>query len=146
MSHLGRELHLRPQVFRVLKFLIQNPWRFVDVVAAIKRVTQQYIRYIINTSADPDHVSGNDVVAISGQTLLPQVGFVGVGVAPEFARGGASILAAEQVLTCMSGVGRLNSPMPIGRQKPSKSRGNICTSMARVSKSSISQQPTWGTS
>ncbi len=81
MSHLGRELHLRPQVFRVLKFLIQNPWRFVDVVAAIKKVTQQYIRYIINTSADPDHVSGNAMVAISRQTLLPQVGFVGVGVA-----------------------------------------------------------------
>ena len=82
------------------------------VVAAIKRVTQQPIRYIINTSADPDRVGGNAVVAKAGQTLLPQVGFVGVGVAPEFVRGGASILAAEQVLTRMSGAGGQTSKFP----------------------------------
>jgi glyoxylase-like metal-dependent hydrolase (beta-lactamase superfamily II) len=82
------------------------------VVAAIKRVTQQPIRYIINTSADPDHVSGNAVVAKAGQTLLPQIGFVGVGVAPEFVRGGASILAAEQVLTRMSGARGQTSKFP----------------------------------
>src|SRR5271170_939759 len=29
------------------------------VVAAIKNVTTQPIRYVINTSADPDHVGGN---------------------------------------------------------------------------------------
>src|ERR1039457_1973051 len=50
------------------------------VVAAIQKVTQQPIRYIINTSADPDHLSGNAVAAKAGQTLFPQAGFVGVGV------------------------------------------------------------------
>ena len=40
------------------------------VVAAIKKVTTQPIRYVINTSADPDHVGGNATVAKAGQTLF----------------------------------------------------------------------------
>src|SRR6516162_3862162 len=36
------------------------------VVAAIKKVTNQPIRYVINTSADPDHVGGNETVAKAG--------------------------------------------------------------------------------
>ena len=40
------------------------------VVAAIKKVTAQPIRYVINTSADPDHVGGNATVAKAGQTLF----------------------------------------------------------------------------
>src|SRR5579864_8184899 len=42
------------------------------VVAAIQKVTKQPIRYVINTSADPDHVGGNAVVAKAGQTLFTQ--------------------------------------------------------------------------
>ena len=42
------------------------------VVAAIKKVTTQPIRYVINTSADPDHVGGNAAVAKAGQTLFTQ--------------------------------------------------------------------------
>ena len=38
------------------------------VVAAIKKVTAQPIRYVIDTSADPDHVGGNATVAKAGQT------------------------------------------------------------------------------
>ena len=30
------------------------------VVAAIKKLTEQPIRYVIDTSADPDHVGGNE--------------------------------------------------------------------------------------
>src|ERR1700689_3238630 len=69
------------------------------VIAAIRKVTPQPIRYIINTSADPDHVGGNAAVAKAGQTLFTQTG--GAGLAANFSAGGASILSVEQVLTRM---------------------------------------------
>ena len=71
------------------------------VVAAIRGVTKQPIRYVINTSSDPDHVGGNAVVAKAGQTLFTQGG--GAGIGADFLGGGASILSVEQVLTRMSG-------------------------------------------
>lgn len=69
------------------------------VIAAIKKVTPQPIRYVINTSADPDHVGGNAALAKAGQTLFPGGGG---GVSADYLGGGASILSAEQVLTRMS--------------------------------------------
>jgi cyclase len=81
------------------------------VVDAIKKVTAQPIRYVINTSADPDHVGGNAAVAKAGQTLFTGNG--GVGLATNFLGGGASILAVEQVLTRMSGPSGKPSPFPI---------------------------------
>ena len=75
------------------------------VVAAIKKVTAQPIRYLINTSADPDHVGGNAVVAKAGQTLFTQNA--------DFLGGAASILSAEQVLTRMSGPSGKTSPFPV---------------------------------
>lgn len=81
------------------------------VVAAIKKVTTKPIRYIINTSADPDHVGGNAIVAKAGQTLFTGNG--GAGLATNFLGGGASILSVEQVLTRMSGPTGKPSPFPI---------------------------------
>jgi cyclase len=81
------------------------------VVAAIKKVTAQPIRYVINTSADPDHVGGNAKVAKAGQTLFTGNG--GAGLATNFLGGGASILSAEQVLTRMSGPSGKPSPYPV---------------------------------
>jgi len=79
-----------------------------DIVAAIKKVTAQPIRYVINTSADPDHVGGNEVVAKAGQTLFTQGG--GAGIGADFLGGAASILSVEQVLTRMSAK---PSPFPV---------------------------------
>jgi glyoxylase-like metal-dependent hydrolase (beta-lactamase superfamily II) len=77
------------------------------VVAAIKKVTNQPIRYVINTSADPDHVGGNETVAKAGQTLFTQGG---IGVGADFLGGAASVLSVEQVLTRMSAK---PSPFPV---------------------------------
>ena len=70
------------------------------IVAAIKKVTAQPVRYIINTGPDADHVGGNAVVAKAGQTLFTQGG--GAGIGADFLGGGASILSAEKVLARMS--------------------------------------------
>jgi cyclase len=82
------------------------------VVAAIKKVTAQPIRYVIDTSADPDHVGGNATVAKAGQTLFTQGG--GPGLGADFFGGGASILSVEQVLSRISGPSGQPSPFPAG--------------------------------
>jgi cyclase len=81
------------------------------VVAAIKKVTTQPIRYLIDTSADPDHVGGNLKIAKAGQTLFTGNG--GAGLATNFLGGGASILSVEQVLTRMSAPNAKPYPYPV---------------------------------
>jgi cyclase len=82
------------------------------VVAAIKKITPRPIRYVINTSADPDHVGGNETISKAGQTLFTQGG--GAGVSADFLGGGASILAVEQVLTRMSAPTGQAPRFPVG--------------------------------
>jgi glyoxylase-like metal-dependent hydrolase (beta-lactamase superfamily II) len=63
------------------------------VVQAVKAITNQPIRLILNTSADPDHVGGNEKVAAAGQQLNPDA----FADAPQ-----ATILAHENVMLRMS--------------------------------------------
>jgi cyclase len=81
------------------------------VVAAIRKLTRQPIRYLINTSADPDQVGGNATVAKAGQTLFMQTS--GAGLSADFQGGGASILSVEEVLTRMSAPTGKASPFPV---------------------------------
>lgn len=80
------------------------------VSAAIKKITPRPIRYVINTSADSDHVGGNETLSKAGQTLFTATG--SFGLPGNYLGGVASILAAEKVLTRMSAPTGLASPFP----------------------------------
>ena len=59
------------------------------LLAAIRKLTPEPIRYIINTNADPDNVGGNAILAKAGQAFTRNVGL-------------ATVLSTESVLDRMS--------------------------------------------
>mgnify|MGYP003694682221 CR=1 FL=1 len=88
----------------------------------------QPIRYVIDTSADPDHVGGNERIAKASGTL-----FTAPTTRSARARlynGAAAILSAEKVLTRMSAPDRAAVPVshgPRGQPRRSRSAANTCT-------------------
>ena len=82
------------------------------VLAAIQKLTPRPIRYIIDTSADPDHVGGNETLSKAGQTLFTAAG--SFSLPGNFLGGVASILSAEKVLSRMSAPTGQSSPFPTG--------------------------------
>ena len=79
------------------------------VAAAIKKLTPQPIRYVIDTSVDADHVGGNEKVSKAGKTLFQTNAQLGDGMTNG---GAAAILSAEKVLTRMSAPTGKASPFP----------------------------------
>ncbi|OFV91476.1 MAG: hypothetical protein A3G76_15490 [Acidobacteria bacterium RIFCSPLOWO2_12_FULL_65_11] len=84
------------------------------VLAAIKRITDKRIRFIINTNADVDHVGGNEALSRAGRILLRYdgsgSGFSGSDFQTNF--GAAGIMAHENVLRRMSAPSGQQSPFP----------------------------------
>lgn len=91
-----------------------------EVVTAIKALWPRPIRFLINTSADPDHVGGNDKVAGSGQTLLTLTGAAAGSPDDALNRvtlgGGATIVGSEPVLMRMSAPSGQAAPYPTAAQ------------------------------
>jgi len=93
------------------------------VIAAIKKLSERPLQYIINTNFYPDSTGGNEPVRLSGTTIT------GANVTGDIrdSREGAQILAHENVLTRMSAPTGKKSPTPaeawptdtfIGNEKP----------------------------
>ncbi|MGE0592696.1 MAG: MBL fold metallo-hydrolase [Vicinamibacterales bacterium] len=80
------------------------------VVATIRRLSPQPIRYIIATGPDADHVGGNARVAQAGQTILNLNNVVLRGLTNG---GAAAVLAAEGVLRRMSAPTGETAPFPV---------------------------------
>jgi len=76
------------------------------VVAAIKKVTDQPIRYIIDTSADRDFVGGNAVLAKAGRNIMA------AGTGPSGTENSATIVSTEEVLSRMSALNGQKATYP----------------------------------
>ena len=75
------------------------------VLDAVKAITRQPIRMIVSTSADADHVGGNDKVGATGVPINPD----------QFTdEERATVLSHENVLTRMSAPKGNETPFPVG--------------------------------
>jgi glyoxylase-like metal-dependent hydrolase (beta-lactamase superfamily II) len=81
------------------------------VLAAIRGISDKPIRYIINTSADPDDTGGNEPIAKVGSTIAGGnvVGDIGASAGNQ-----ATVIAAQEVLDRMSAPTGKQSPTPQG--------------------------------
>lgn len=82
-----------------------------QVLAAIRSISDKPIRYIINTSADPDDTGGNLVIAQAGSTIAGGnvVGNIGASAGDQ-----ATVIAFQSVLDRMSAPTGEKSPTPQG--------------------------------
>ena len=80
------------------------------MIAAVRRLADKPIRYILNTGASPDHTGGNEALARAGGRIGTQM------VAAALAGEAAAILSHEKVLNAMSAPSGKQSPTPFAAQ------------------------------
>lgn len=82
-----------------------------QVLAAVRSISDKPIRYVINTSADPDHTGGNEVIAKAGSTIAGGnvVGDIGASASDQ-----ATVIAYNSVLDRMSAPTGKKAPTPQG--------------------------------
>jgi len=81
------------------------------IVAELNKLTNKPLRYIVNTSSDPDHTGGNDPLRKAGSTIA------GGNVAGDLGAGaseGAQIIAHDNVMKRMSAPTGKQAPTPSG--------------------------------
>lgn len=74
-------------------------------LAAIRELTDQPIRYVINTGPGADHIGGNETIVKAGESIFPNApgGAAGPGIAAAISNAGAaSIVGPETLLARMS--------------------------------------------
>jgi len=82
--------------------------KFTDqVVAAIRKLSNKPIRFIVNTNANPDHMGGNERLASLGKAA-------GGGRASDSAGPGAMVFAQEAVLAAVSAPSGQKGLLPVG--------------------------------
>jgi cyclase len=69
------------------------------VIAAVERLSPKPIRYLVNTSADPDHTGGNEAIARAGRT---RTGGVVIGQAGTGITETAAVIAHENTMNRMA--------------------------------------------
>ena len=84
------------------------------VISSLKKITDQPIRYIIDTGPDTDHVAGNGILAKTGRSIFaagtePLGGDFAKAMTGGFA---ASIIAPNQLLARMSAPTGQKAPFP----------------------------------
>ena len=82
-----------------------------DVMSAVRTITSTPIRFIVNTSADADHVGGNERFLQDGQAAFDKI----ANLFPRnyFLSGAVAILASEAVLRRMTAPTGQPSPFPV---------------------------------
>ena len=82
-----------------------------DVLSAVRTITSTPIRFIVNTSADADHVGGNERFLQAGQAAFDKI----ANLFPRnyFLSGAVAILASEAVLRRMTAPTGQPSPFPV---------------------------------
>ena len=108
-----------------------------SVLAAVRRLTPAPIRYLVNTSADADHIGGNAALSAAGLNFAAQnaPGNSGIAIVA------APIIAREEVLARISAPTGAVAPMPFAAWPSSTFAGALKTMFVNGEGIELRHQP-----